>query len=85
MTIKKISNAKILSNIPNLVLDKMSFQNGVHTYQTSNVKITHDDSLNISYFRYLQKYKAEPLYETIEKICRFNPELAIPASFINAK
>lgn len=78
-------NAKILSNIPNLVLDKMSFQNGVHTYQTSNVKITHDDSLNISYFRYLQKYKAEPLYETIEKICRFNPELAIPASFINAK
>ena len=78
-------NAKILSNIPNLVLDKMSFQNGVHTYHTSNVKITHDDSLNISYFRYLQKYKAEPLYETIEKICRFNPELAIPASFINAK
>ena len=78
-------NAKILSNIPNLVLDKMSFQNGVHTYQTSNVKITHDDSLNVNYFRYLQKYKAEPLYETIEKICRFNPELAIPASFINAK
>ena len=78
-------NAKILSNIPNLVLDKMSFQNGVHIYQTSNIKITHDDSLNISYFRYLQKYKAEPLYETIEKICRFNPELAIPASFINAK
>lgn len=78
-------NVKILSNIPNLVLDKMSFQNGVYTYQTSNVKITHDDSLSISYFRYLQKYKAEPLYETIEKICRFNPELAIPASFINAK
>ncbi len=78
-------NAKILSNIPNLVLDKMSFQNGIHTYQTSNLKITHDDSLNVSYFRYLQKYKAEPLYETIEKICRFNPELAIPASFINAK
>ena len=78
-------NAKILSNIPNLVLEKMSFQNGVHTYQTSNLKITHDDSLNISYFRYLQKYKAESLYETIEKICRFNPELAIPASFINAK
>jgi len=78
-------NAKILSNIPSLVLDKMSFQNGVHTYHTFNVKITHDDSLNISYFRYLQKYKAEPLYETIEKICRFNPELAISASFINAK
>lgn len=70
-------NAKILSNIPNSVLDKMSLQNGVHNYQTSNVKITHDDSLNISYFRYLQKYKAEPLYETIEKICRFNPELAL--------
>ena len=78
-------NVKILSNIPNSVLKKMNFQNGVHTYQTSNIKITHDDSLNVSYFRYLQKYKAEPLYETIEKICRFNPELAIPASFINAK
>lgn len=78
-------NAKILSNIPYLVLDKMSMQNGVHTYQNSNLKVTHDDSLNISYFRYLQKYKAEPLYEAIEKICRFNPELAIPASFINGK
>lgn len=78
-------NAKILSNIPNLILDKMNVQNGVHTYQTSNLKVTHDDSLNISYFRYLQKYKAEPLYEAIEKICRFNPELAIPSSFINAK
>lgn len=78
-------NAKVLSNIPNLVLDKMSFQNGVYTYQASNIKITYDNSLNINYFRYLQKYKAEPLYETIEKICRFNPELAIPASFINAK
>lgn len=78
-------NAKILSNIPYLVLDKMSIQNGVHTYQASNLKVTHDDSLNISYFRYLQKYKAEPLYEVIEKICRFNPELAIPASFINGK
>ena len=78
-------NAKILSNIPNFVLDKMTMQNGVHTYQTSNLKITYDDSLNISYFRYLQKYKAEPLYEAIEKICKFNPEIAIPASFINAK
>ena len=78
-------NAKILSNIPNFVLDKMTMQNGVHTYQASNLKVTHDDSLNISYFRYLQKYRAEPLYEAIEKICRFNPELAIPASFINAK
>lgn len=78
-------NAKILSNIPNLVLNKMSFQNGVHTFQTSNVKITYDDSLNISYFRYLQRYKAEPIYNAIERICSFNPELAIPASFINAK
>jgi len=78
-------NAKILSNVPYLVLDKMSMQNGVYTYQNSNLKVTHDDSLNISYFRYLQKYKAEPLYEAIEKICRFNPELAIPASFINGK
>ena len=78
-------NAKILSNIPNFVLDKMTFQKGVHTYQTSNLKVTYDDSLNISYFRYLQRYKAEPLYEAIEKICRFNPELAIPVSFIYAK
>ena len=78
-------NAKVLSNVPSFVLDKMNMQNGVHTYQTSNLKVTYDDSLNISYFRYLQKYKAEPLYEAIEKICRFNPELAIPASFINAK
>lgn len=78
-------NAKILSNIPYIVLDKMSMQNGVHVYQNSNLKITYDDTLNISYFRYLQKYKAESLYEAIEKICRFNPELVIPASFINGK
>ena len=78
-------NAKVLSNVPSFVLDKMNMQNGVHTYQTSNLKVTYDDSLNISYFRYLQKYKAEPLYEAIEKICRFNPELAIPSSFINGK
>ncbi len=78
-------NAKILSNVPKLVLDKMSYQNGVYTYHASNIKITHDDSLNVSYFRYLQRYRAEPFYETIEKICKFNPELAIPASFINAK
>ncbi len=78
-------NAKILSNAPKLVLDKMRFQNGVHIYQASNLKVTYDDSLNISYFRYLQKYNAEPLYEVIEKICRFNPELAIPASFIGAE
>lgn len=78
-------NVKILSNIPQLVLDKMNTKNGTHIYQTSNLKVTYDDSLNISYFRYLQKYKSEPLYEAIEKICRFNPELAIPASFIDGK
>ncbi len=78
-------NAKILSNIPYLALNKMSMNNGVYTYQSSNLKVTYDDSLNISYFRYLQKWNAEPLYNVIEKICRFNPELAIPASFINAK
>ena len=78
-------NIKVLSHIPRLVLDKMTMQNGVYTYQTPNLKVTHDDSLNIRYFRYLQKYRAEPLYETIEKLCRFNPELAIPTSFINAK
>lgn len=78
-------NAKILSNIPKLALDKMSLLNGVYTYQNSNLKVTFDDALNISYFRYLQKYKAEPFYEVIEKLCVFNPELAIPASFINAR
>lgn len=78
-------NAKVLSNAPKFVLDKMSYQNGSYTYQGSNIKITYDETLNTSYFRYLQKYKAEPLYETIENLCRFNPELAIPASFINAK
>lgn len=78
-------NAKVLSNIPDFVLDKMSMQNGMYVYQNSNLKITYDDSLNISYFRYLQKYKAEPLYDAIEKICKFNPELTLPASFINAK
>ncbi len=78
-------NAKVLSNIPRLVLSKMSLQNGIHTYQTTNLKVTYDDSFNINYFKYLQKYKAEPIYEAIEKLCRFNPELAIPVSFINAK
>lgn len=78
-------NVKILSKIPRLVLNKMNMYNGVYNYQTSNMKITYDDSLNIGYFKYLQKYKAEPLYEAIEKLCVFNPELAIPASFINAR
>lgn len=78
-------NAKVLSNSPGFVLDKMHLQNGVHTFNATNLKVTHDDSLNVNYFRYLQRYKAEPIYEVIEKICRFNPELAIPASFINAK
>lgn len=78
-------NAKILSKIPKLVLDKMTMQNGCYVYQTTNLKVTYDDTLDISYFRYLQKYKAEPIYDVIEKICRFNPELAIPASFINGK
>jgi len=78
-------NAKILSNIPKLALNKMSLSKGVHVYHTANLKVTYDDTLNISYFRYLQKYKAEPLYKAIENMCRFNPELAIPASFIYAE
>ncbi len=78
-------NAKVLSNIPSLVLDKMSMKNGVLTYQTPNLKVTYEDNLNFNYFRYLQKYTAEPLYDVIEKICRFNPELAIPASFIHGR
>lgn len=78
-------NAKVLSRIPRLALDKMTFQNGAYIYQGSNLKITYDDTLNISYFRYFQRFKAEPLYDVIERICQFNPELAIPASFINGK
>lgn len=78
-------NAKILSHIPKFVLDKMSFQKGTFVYHDSNLKITHDDSLNVNYFRYFQRHRAEPLYDVIEKICRFNPELALPAAFINAK
>jgi len=78
-------DAKILSYIPDFVLSKMQFQNGIYTYQTSNLKVVYDPYLNPTHFRYLQKFRAEPLYDFIEKICRFNPELAIPASFINAK
>lgn len=78
-------NAKVLSNLPSSVLNKMEFQNGVYTYLTSNMKVTYDESLNISYFKYMQKFKAEPFYETIEKICKFNPELAIPGSSIYTK
>lgn len=78
-------NAKVLSRTPKMVLDKMKYQNGRFTYDTSNLKVTYDDTLNSSYFRYMQKYRAEPLYEAIERLCRFNPELAIPASFIGGK
>ena len=78
-------NAKVLSRTPKLVLDKMTNQNGRFTYNASNLKVTYDSSLNASYFRYMQKYRAEPLYEAIEKLCRFNPELAIPASFIGGE
>lgn len=78
-------NAKILSNIPSFVLDKMSMKNGIFTYQAPNLKVTYDDNFNFNYFRYLQKYTAEPIYEVIEKICKFNPELAIPASFVYGK
>ncbi len=78
-------NAKVLSRTPKLVLDKMRYQNGHYTYNDPNLKITYDDTLNSSYFRYMQKYKAEPLYKAIENLCRFNPELALPASFINGK
>lgn len=78
-------NAKILSNSPKMVLNKMKNVNGVMTYNANNLKITHDDSLNINYFRYLQRYRAEPIFDVVKKLCEFNPELAIPASFINAK
>ncbi|MCI8588924.1 MAG: AAA domain-containing protein [Bacilli bacterium] len=78
-------NVKILSNIPKVALQKMNMKNGIHVYQSTNLKVTYDDSLNISYFRYLQKYTAEPLFAAIERICEFNPELALPISFVNAK
>lgn len=78
-------NAKVLSNSPKMVLNKMKSVNGVMTYNANNLKITHDDSLNINYFRYLQRYRAEPIFDVVKKLCEFNPELAIPASFINAK
>ena len=69
-------NAKILSQVPKLVLNKMQPNNGIFTYVTSNLKIDYDDTVNFNYFRYLQKFKAEPLYEVIERLCEFNPELA---------
>ncbi|MDE6141738.1 MAG: hypothetical protein K2G03_03955, partial [Bacilli bacterium] len=78
-------NAKVLSRTPKMVLDKMTNQNGRYIYNASNLKVTYDETLNSSYFRYMQKYRAEPLYEAIENLCRFNPELAIPASFIGGK
>lgn len=78
-------NAKVLTRGPKFVLDKMTNQNGMLTYSGTNLKITFDEAMNASYFRYIQKYKAEPLYKAIENLCRFNPELALPAAFINAK
>lgn len=78
-------NAKILSNIPKFVLEKMTLQNGLFVYGNQNLKITYDDSLNMSYIRYLQRFKAESFYDVIRNLCEFNPELAIPASFIRAR
>ena len=78
-------NAKILSKAPQVVLNKMQPNNGTLTYNTSNLKIDYNDTIDFNYFRYLQKFKAEPLYEVVEKLCEFNPELALPASFISAK
>ena len=78
-------NVKILTHLPEMVLNKMQSINGKMIYNTSNLKIEYDANNDINYFRYLQKFKAEPLYEVVKKICEFNPELAIPASFINAE
>lgn len=77
--------AKVLSNAPKFVLDKMTVHNGVKIFQANNLKITYDDTLTFSYFEYLQKYRAQPLFEVIKNICQFNPELALPASYITAK
>ena len=78
-------NVKILSKIPDLALSKMNVQNSVYTYQTTNLNVTYDDRFDITYFEYLQRYTAEPLNDVIENMCKFNPELAIPVSFINAE
>lgn len=78
-------NAKVLSRTPKFVLDKMKYQNGHYTYSDANLKVTYDETLNSSYFRYMQKFKAEPLFDAINNLCHFNPELALPASFINGK
>ena len=77
--------AKVLSTAPKFVIDKMKVQNGVKIFQTNNLKITYDDTLAFSYFEYLQKYRAQPLFEVIKNICQFNPELALPVSYISAK
>ena len=58
-------NAKILSKAPQVVLNKMQSNNGNLTYKTSNLKIDYDDTVDFNYFRYLQKFKAEPLYEVV--------------------
>ena len=78
-------NAKILSKTPRTVLNKMQPNNGMLTYDTSNLKIDYDNNMDFNYFRYRQKFRAEPLYKVIKELCEFNPELALPASFISAK
>ena len=78
-------NAKILSNVPTATLDKMQTSNGLHVYQAPNLQITYDDTLDINYFYYVQRFKSEPILEVLKKICFFNPELALPVTSILAR
>lgn len=78
-------NTKVISHMPSFVLDKMSHQNGRYEYQGDNLKIIHDDESNVKYFKYMQKFKSEPLFGVINQLCLFNPELALPVSFVVGK
>lgn len=75
-------NVKILSNIPTSTLAKMKTNNGIHVYQAPNLQITYDDTLDINYFHYSQRFNSEPILEVLKKMCFFNPELALPATSI---
>ena len=78
-------NVKIISNIPNTVVEKMDYINNNYVFESDNLKVTYDVTENVDYFHYLQKFKAESIYQVIENMCSFNPELALPVTFINAK
>ncbi len=78
-------NVKVLSHIPDSVLSKMEEEAGLYVYEQDNLKVTYDADSGIKYFNYLQKTKAEALYGAMINLCAFNPELALPVSFINCR